>query len=171
MLALMCFAIGWAAARRQAAPRIEYRERVVTRTVTVTSEQAKTTTTETKAEQRQRVTHRTEVIKPNGERVITFDTASQVAARVDVRQLEALNLSSSSSSSSERTTELKQTPSSPPSWRVAALAGLSARGPVYGAEVSRRLGGPLWVGAWLLVPSPTGPVLVPAGGAMLAVEW
>lgn len=55
-----------------------------------------------------------------------------------------------------------------PSWRVSAQAGWSITRPalqpeLYGAEVSGRIGGPVWLGVWARTDK--------TAGVSLAVEW
>lgn len=109
---------------------------------------------------------RTETRRPDGSSVITTDTAIdtrvddhhqvQLAAVAEVREQEHHQV--------ER--ELRLEPARElPTWRVTALAGLrlGELQPVYGGQVSRRLAGPIWVGAWGLSSG--------TAGVAVAVEW
>lgn len=162
-VALAFFAIGWAAHRQQ--PRIEYRDRVVTKTEWKDRIVEKTVTVEAKATEKQRITHRVETTKPDGSKVVELDTASGVQSRMDVGQLAAVNITEQGQQAVTRETSVVQTPATLPRWRVGALAGLSTGGVSYGAEASCRVLGPLWLGIGGFVgPHPTGFVGV-------GVEW
>ena len=160
---LVAFALGRGT---RPAPRIEYRDRVVTKTVTVEHQVEHVVYREAKQEQRHRAVHRVEVTRPDGTRVVTTDTADQLAVNLQVGQTLALEASRAAATVQLQEHELHQEPSAPPSWRVGALVGVRAGWPLeplYGGEVAHRMLGPVWLGAWGLT--------APAAGLSLSVEW
>lgn len=100
--------------------------------------------------------------RPDGRRVVTV---TRETSRAD----EAGRSSSSATGSSsvearERTVIVRERPG----WRLGAAAGWELARPtlrpvVYGADLSRRVAGPLWLGAWARTDG--------AAGLSLAVEW
>jgi hypothetical protein len=147
---------------RFAAPvRVEEKVRVETKTVTVT--EWKDRVIEKRVAGPVRVRTIT-IEKPGGERVVerivergpvTTETAAESAGQ-----------SSSAASSvgvSERVVE-----SARPGWRLSVAAGwapeaLSLRPGLYGVEVSRRVAGTVWIGAWAKTDR--------TGGLVLAMEF
>jgi hypothetical protein len=162
-VALAFFAIGWAAHHQK--PRIEYRDRVVTKTEWKDRIVEKTVTVAAKEEQKERVTHRHEVIAPDGTHTIDLDTGTGVQTQVNVGQFAAVSITEQGTQAATRETQVVQTPAPLPRWRVGALAGLSTGGVSYGAEASCRVLGPLWLGVGGFV----GPH--PMGFATIGVEW
>jgi hypothetical protein len=146
-------------------PRIEYRDRVVTKTEWKDRIVEKTVTVAAKEEQKERVTHRHEVIAPDGTHTIDLDTGTGVQTQVNVGQLAAVNITEQGTQAVTRETQVVQTPATLPRWRLSALAGLSTGGVSYGAEASCRVLGPLWLGIGGFV----GPH--PMGFATVGVEW
>lgn len=178
---VVVFCAGWALHRP--APRLEAQQRETAQVqqqqhrqvqASAVVHQVEQGTTIARAEQHRRVrTHREVHVLPSGERTIVTDTAEDDSATLETAQQVTVSLDLSSvlsgvvdrqeTASASREASVIQTPAAPPSWRVGGLAGLSASGPVYGGEVSRRVLGPIWVGAWGLS--------VPAGGVSVGVEW
>lgn len=159
------FALGYAAHRP--APRIEYRDRVQVQTKVVEHQVEHIVYREAKQATSQRATHRVEITRPDGTRVVTVDTASAAHVDLQLGQTVTADVSRVSTETATRETSLVQAPAEP-RWRVQALVGAEIGGgfalrPVYGAAVSRRLLGPFWVGAW--------GITAPAGGLSIGAEW
>jgi hypothetical protein len=146
-------------------PRIEYRDRVVTKTEWKDRIVEKTVTVAAKEQQKERVTHRHEVIAPDGTHTIDLDTGTGVQTQVNVGQLAAVNITEQGAQTTTRETSVVQTSATPPRWRVGALAGLSTGGVSYGAEASCRVLGPLWLGAGAMVGAHA------VGFVSAGVEW
>jgi hypothetical protein len=147
--------------RFSAPVKVEERVKVETRTVTVT--EWKDRVVEKRVAGPVRVRTIT-IERPGGERIVervvergpvTTETAAESAGQ-----------SSSAASSvgvSERVVE-----SARPGWRLSAVAGwdaeaLSLRPDLYGVEVSRRVVGTVWLGAWARTDR--------TGGLVLAMEF
>jgi hypothetical protein len=147
---------------RFAAPvRVEEKVRVETRTVTVT--EWKDRIIEKRIAGPVRVRTIT-IEKPGGERVVerivergpvTTETAADLSGSTAV--------AASSAAASSRVVE-----SARPGWRASVAAGwaperLTLRPEVYGVEVSRRIVGTVWIGAWARTDR--------MGGLVLAMEF
>lgn len=159
---VLCVALGWAW-HRPSAPAVQYRDRVETKVEYRDRIVEKVVTVEAKATDSQRVTHRVETTHPDGTKVVELDTGTSVQALVNVQSLAAVNIQEQGATTATRETTLVQTPAPAPRFRLGALAGLSGKGPEYGAEASLRVLGPLWLGAWAITS--------PAAGVSLSVEW
>jgi hypothetical protein len=153
------------AMRRPGPPRIEYRDRVVTKTEWKDRIVEKTVTIAATEQQKERVTHRHEVIAPDGTHTIDLDTGTGVQTQVNVGQLAAVNITEQGTQAMTRETQVVQTPAPLPRWRVGGLVGLGADGKSFGAEGGLRVVGPLWLGVGGFV----GPH--PMGFATVGVEW
>jgi hypothetical protein len=158
LLALVAAFIG---GRFSAPVRVEEKVRVETKTVTVT--EWKDRVVEKRIAGPVRVRTIT-IERPGGERVV-----ERVVERGPVtveRSGESEGQSSSTASSvgvSERVVE-----SARPGWRLSAVAGwdaeaLSLRPELYGVEVSRRVVGTVWLGAWARTDR--------TGGLVLAMDF
>lgn len=148
-------AVGYASGRWSARAPDETRHEAATETIAATETQEVTRTEKTHVEAQEtqeRVIVRERVVYREGpvqvvEREVeaASSTAAAVAtaqareARVEVREVEVVR-------EAERRVEVR-TPL--PDWRIGGLVGLDLRtGPTYGAEVQRRLWGPVYVEAW-----------------------
>lgn len=160
---LVAFAAGWAAHRP--APRVEYRDRVVVQEHVVDHVVTRTVTVEAKQKQDEKVVHKVVTRRADGSSVTTVDVASASEVNLQLGQTVAADLSHVQDVTAKRETSLVQTPAAPPRWRVEGLVGLELHGlqPVYGGQVSRRVLGPLWAGAWGLSSG--------VGGVSVGVEW
>lgn len=159
---LVAFAAGWAAHRP--VPKVEYRDRVQVQTRVVEHQVEHVVYRERKQAVHQRATHRVEVTRPDGTKVVTVDTATAAELHVDTASALQLDLSRLAVHTASRETSLVQTPAAPTSWRVSALVGLRLPlQPVYGGEAARRVVGPLWLGGWGLSSG--------EGGVSLGLEF
>jgi hypothetical protein len=147
---------------RYAAP-VEVREIVKVETKTVTVTEWKDRIVEKRVEGPVRIRTVTREV-PGGERVVTV-VEERGPVTVDRSQDRAGESRETGSSTvvSERVTKVAK-----PGWRASVLAGWDADAPalrpeLYGVEVSRRLVGTVWIGAWARTDR--------TGGLGLAMEW
>lgn len=141
----------------------EVRELVKVETKTVTVTEWKDRVVEKRVEGPVRIRTVTREV-PGGERVVTV-VEERGPVTVDRRQDRAGESKETGSSAivSERVTKAAR-----PDWRASVLAGWDADAPslrpeTYGVEVSRRVVGTVWLGAWARTDR--------TGGVAVAMEW
>lgn len=138
--------------------RVVYKDRVITKTVTV----------EVAAKQTTRVVYRDRVVTPDGtirEHEVEREATKEEAAKVAVAQTVKTE-KSDARIEHETKTELR------PDWRVSILAGASLQPPaipltgpaVFGAMGERRIVGGLSAGVWIMPQ-------FEAGGAVVSLEF
>lgn len=149
---LLLLATGIGVGRYTAPARVEYREHVVTKTVEVAAKQKEESRAEaTRSAERtdtRRVVYEVRHIDGTVERTATTETGRSVQAdtsRTDTkREVEVRYV--------DRVVEketVKVTQASRPAWGAGLIAGISTSlQPRYGAEVARRIIGPVWLAAW-----------------------
>jgi hypothetical protein len=142
---------------------VEVREVVKVETKTVTVTEWKDRIVEKRVEGPVRIRTVTREV-PGGERVVTV--VEERGPVVTDRASDAAG--STASRTTENVVSVRVVESARPGWRLSVAAGwdaeaLSLRPELYGVEVSRRLVGTVWIGAWARTDR--------TGGLGLAMEW
>ena len=157
-----CFALGWIA-RGKWAPEIKSEQKIIMQEKEERA-LAYVGTTSTKERMRTDTRWRVKTIRlPSGQVETTTEVCQVEGRETETKKEESGTMKEKTETKREETKIVNHVGES---WRLAVRGGVDTVGRVAGVEVSRRMVGPLWVGAW--VDGWQGRI---GGGASLGVQW